>query len=883
MPNIPITNGLIAYYDYNSFINNIWYDYTENKNNATKISGTIKVNKGDKSINGTTLSSIVFPDGIIPENYTLINLSKYNNTQNGMGRILQCYDKNFAAGFYGGLNGIFFNGKEWLSQKEYSNFFTNEWVLSVMTPNMCRSNQINLTTISQKSKSKSKSELESESELDEGNLTLSINKSNVVSSKENSNWGCSLILIYNKELSLSEINKLENYVIKTEYNGVLRLFDTKNIKIPEDLPVKTGLKAYYDQSSFFGGKWYSYTGDNNAELISGALSKNGNFITGMPSSKIAFPNGILGLNYSLIYLAKFTNSSIKRRIIEGNIQTIEGFKGRKTIQTKKVNTNLNKNVWVSGFTNGNAGVAYHGQWITPSKTEFGSTMDWILSVDTLNSYRANRKTLTLNGLNKKNSKSPFSVSIGGSSESSGWEIPIILIYDRTLTDFEILQLEDWITMYKYQGYVKETLHQLNYRCLPSNQYAYLGRSGQNYNEYEYASYNGNDIMSCSQENNIAKPNFNNVVCTSWESVPIESEPSLCNKAFEYYHLYNTDNPLVVKGRDIDYSMKNTITNYEELYDLANANPNSFASTNTASQMALSVNQLISQTPLKMACCLRKKGDTGTQNIKVRVPLSPNVASENTMLKKMDFQNDTMQIPLNQCPVNMYNGSEECDTFYDVYCKNVANYYKQQGLDPNDFVNFAPECACYAPTKGTKNYAVPSGIPAKCYKEGCSVDNESAYIDPSSRTGQCNLTVCSSLVNLSGLKAGGNVSVNPVVENNCGPGAVETEQTEDQAGKNDPDVYGTNGIVTESSNLINSTTGLDNDTTTNLYILIAVIIVLLLLIGGGVYLFLSGKSHKSRHHKDHYHRDHHHHHHEKKYVKNQKNENNLENITEYYNI
>jgi hypothetical protein len=71
---------------------------------------------------------------------------------------------------------------------------------------------------------------------------------------------------------------------------------------------------------------------------------------------------------------------------------------------------------------------------------------------------------------------------------------------------------------------------------------------------------------------------------------------------------------------------------------------------------------------------------------------------------------------------------------------------------SELLNYAPECACYAPqTKDQSGY--PPTTPSVCYKDGCDLSsNPSVYIDPSSRNGNnvktCDMTICNSINDFS---------------------------------------------------------------------------------------------------------------------------------------
>ena len=836
MPNIPIKTELKAYYDYKSFKNNILYDYTANKFNVPVSTGKVTVNKN--FISGNNQTALIFPSGMVTQTYTLIHLMKYNGTNRQ--RILQDYNGNWSSGFSGNKNGMAFHGK-WITQYQKSIFPQNDWILSVDTMSTYSANKQNLTVkqgfdnIDSDGFDDSYDDDNDDNDNDDDNkydndihdiesdeefgmienfkgfgrsfkkisrafkppkrkkssIRLSINRSKKVSATENSDWAFVMLALYDGQLTTQDITKMENFILNTQYKGYVNFFNPNSLKIPPSLPIKDGLTAYYDYNSFFNSTWYDYTKKNNAVLSSGGVNVNNGYIEGNDTTRILFPKKLLNENYTLIHITKY-NGKNKQRILQG------------------IDVD-----WLSGFWNGFNYSGYHNEWITPNNTDLttkqmkkmSKTMikklkestnnknhlfginDWMLTIDSLNSLRSNQKNMTLNNFNKKKTKTPNQIAINMGKENkktSDWAMAVVIVYNRTLTQSEILELEKWLMSVQYQGLIKQSLAALNYSCVPNiikskNEQIYMGKPNKTYSEFEYASYNKKALVPCSQENiRVAKP-LKNILCANWESNPIASDPELCNNAFKYYNLYKTDNPLVTKGKDLNYSNKNTIEDSHTLFDLATYNTGAFSDTNTADSIKKELQNIISQTPLKLGCCLRDQKNNSATQVSVRVPLSPQIAKKNPKLKKFNFERENLTIPEGTCPANLYNGSDYCNTFYDLYCQNVSNYFQQQGFSNDDFFSYAPECACYAPTKGTKNYAVPSGVPPKCYKEGCSEDNVNAYIDPISRKGQCNLTVCSSLIDLSGVKAGGNVSVNPVVNNNCGSETNASSSASDTTG------------------------------------------------------------------------------------------------------
>ena len=190
---LPVNNGLIAAYTTDSFQNNKLKDLSNNGNDAT-ITGNIKII--DNYLTGTIDSSLEFPKNILPTTYTLIHIAKYNG--NNKGRIFSGIGSNWLSGFDKGNVGVAYH-EGWVS---FGNNLPNDWTLSVDQNNLYRGNLNNFTT-----------------GIATGNTNLSVN-----SSKDEylskSDWAIACILVYNRILSLQEIQAIENYLVNL-YNNLI--------------------------------------------------------------------------------------------------------------------------------------------------------------------------------------------------------------------------------------------------------------------------------------------------------------------------------------------------------------------------------------------------------------------------------------------------------------------------------------------------------------------------------------------------------------------------------------------------------------------------------------------------------------------------------------
>ena len=341
---------------------------------------------------------------------------------------------------------------------------------------------------------------------------------------------------------------------------------------------------------------------------------------------------------------------------------------------------------------------------------------------------------------------------------------------------------------------------------------------------------------------------------------------ICNKAYDNYNLYPSKNQFVVRGNDININFKNNITdpvvlsdigtqNYQVINDIVkDYNPNDDSMTKTA------FDEILKKAPIKTGCCFRSKDDNKQRNVLVRIPLNPN-ENVDPLLKKFDFKFKTLVIPENSCPINFYGGSNECNTFFDVYCTNLVNEFYKLNLPLENFNKFAPECACYAPKTDIQNVYPPTTPPA-CYKTNCdNVINPIAYIDPISRNNPCDLRVCNNIFNANNIQAGGNVNINAKLISSCGDNLpkpkdisnnttnkTETNDISNNPGTNNPGTNnpgtnnpGTNNPGTNNPGTNNTGT---NNTGTKLYsisdgimLIIIIFIITILLFGSSMYLIM----------------------------------------------
>jgi hypothetical protein len=127
----PITEGLIAHYNADSWTGTRWTDLSGVGNHVTEIGGTISVARpvgAPAYIHGPTSASMRFPAGILPSaEYTLFFVARYNGPNRG--RIFQGDDSNWLSGFWSGLAGVALHGScGWITNSQID-MHGYDWVI----------------------------------------------------------------------------------------------------------------------------------------------------------------------------------------------------------------------------------------------------------------------------------------------------------------------------------------------------------------------------------------------------------------------------------------------------------------------------------------------------------------------------------------------------------------------------------------------------------------------------------------------------------------------------------------------------------------------------------------------------------------------------------
>ena len=186
----------------------------------------------------------------------------------------------------------------------------------------------------------------------------------------------------------------------------------------------TGLIAAYEGSTFSGTTWTDdiSTYDTNAYRGTPSISStqlNGYAILeGTTSDGLQFPSGVLPSTYTLFHVTRYNGT--EKRIFDG------------------VTAN-----WLSGFWSGNAGVAYHDGWLTTQTDHHGT--DWVISTDQNSLYRSNG---VQRGASGGSSSKQLGLNYGNyyATEASDWQCAEVIVFNRTLTQTEYEQVEQYLSM-----------------------------------------------------------------------------------------------------------------------------------------------------------------------------------------------------------------------------------------------------------------------------------------------------------------------------------------------------------------------------------------------------------------------------------------------------
>jgi hypothetical protein len=193
-------------------------------------------------------------------------------------------------------------------------------------------------------------------------------------------------------------------------------------------PIAEGLIAHYNADSWTDSKWTDLSGaGNHVTEIGGttgiAVARPvgaAAYIYGASTAWMKFPVGILpSSEYTLFFVARY-NGVTRGRIFQG--------------QTSN---------WFSGFWDGRTGVTQHGSCFMITDTFNKHDNEWLMGTDRSNSFRSNGVDRTTKTVCAEFDR--LTINSGGIKPDSDFAIQSVLVYNRKLTDADVVKVEAWLT------------------------------------------------------------------------------------------------------------------------------------------------------------------------------------------------------------------------------------------------------------------------------------------------------------------------------------------------------------------------------------------------------------------------------------------------------
>ena len=227
----------------------------------------------------------------------------------------------------------------------------------------------------------------------------------------------------------------------------------------------SGLTGWYEADSFNTSTqtWVDLSGNGrNALKITGTVFKNETGLNGRPiiyggtTTRIDFPSDAIGVVPTSSGYTVYTVFTVAKY---GQNQNTSGTKSR--IFTSSTNN------WLSGFWGGQAGIAYHDNWVTNTTDIHG--FNWVISTDQLNLYRSNGTNRTIaNGV-----KGPATLSINPTTpynETSDWSVAEVILYKNTnLSMADYIKVEEYLNgKYNITTDIQKKTLATGYTWIPPN-------------------------------------------------------------------------------------------------------------------------------------------------------------------------------------------------------------------------------------------------------------------------------------------------------------------------------------------------------------------------------------------------------------------------------
>lgn len=190
--------GLSGRYTAQSFNDqgNSWADLSPMQNHIVDVKGNLK--KTEDYVYGSTSVGLKFPIEVfgLDNAYTMFYVARYNGSTKK--RIFDGTNNNWLSGFWAGRTGVAHH-KGWLTQSSTAVHGPHAWVIATDAPNKYRTYGEDRVT--------DQSVYNSTSQI---TVNMGANYEG-----ESSDWAIKEVIFYNRLLNLSEIERVESYLIKT--------------------------------------------------------------------------------------------------------------------------------------------------------------------------------------------------------------------------------------------------------------------------------------------------------------------------------------------------------------------------------------------------------------------------------------------------------------------------------------------------------------------------------------------------------------------------------------------------------------------------------------------------------------------------------------------
>jgi len=442
--NVIFNNAPWGMYSADNWSNNTLYDITSNKRNAATngVVNLINQNGFGNGLNNTiptligpTSSTITWPGGSIPGQFTIASTTRYNGGSRG--RILNSKDGgNWLHGHWGNRSGVFhYDG--WRSHTDVSQYASviNDdlnWLVCTGTNNtnipvpynilVTNNNSSNYTQIYKAGR---------DNNGGSGNFTLHINVN-----YEQSDYGLNNLLIWDKGLDITSMWNVQIALSQMLITGntLFKLFSLLNNmtssmfnKIINDtgyfINLYNTIKPWgiYSADNWSNNTLYDMTGNNRHASTSNVNYNADNLpcLTGGTNSTIIWPGGSIPSQYTIASITRYNGGS----------------RGR--ILNSKDGGN-----WLHCHWGNRSGVCHYDGWRThtdnsQSITCINDNLNWAVCVGTNNTNIPVPNNVIVNntpaGRDSNGGSGNFTLHINVNYEQSDFAFSQLIIWDRPLT------------------------------------------------------------------------------------------------------------------------------------------------------------------------------------------------------------------------------------------------------------------------------------------------------------------------------------------------------------------------------------------------------------------------------------------------------------------